>query len=165
VKKETVYALRHIKTGALLRMERTSNQGSDFCNDTSVKLDHYGYENDDYDPDIWYIDEACNAEYVRQFSTEWYNSSERTPQHDYEPDELGVVEIKREIRTTAKSFKVPTYLEFMKLQYAEKDPDHYNHIVKEYDNHGKFSKWNYSLWDLMMLIEEGKWKFEEASDE
>jgi hypothetical protein len=153
---EIVYALRHIGTGELLQLERSSNEGSDFCNDTTATLRHCCYDYDDFNPDIWYIDSVYNAEYVRQHSTEWYNSCERTPQHSYEPDELEVVEVRREITSLTKKVTIPTYLEYLELKYKEKEPGHYEYIVKEYETR-KHGSWNYSLYDLLELIANKKW--------
>lgn len=158
---EIVYALRHKETGMLLRMSRSSNDGGDFCNETTVRLNHWSGDDEAFDMDTWYIDEIYNAEYVRQYSTEWYNSGERCPQHDYKPDELEIVEIKREIRTAVKHVKIPNFLEYMKLHYEEKEKAHYDYIKGEYEKdeargHSR-QKWSYSLYDLLMLIEEGKW--------
>jgi hypothetical protein len=159
ITKEIVYGLRHVETGKLLYMNRSSNQGSDFCGDYSVKLDHYG----DVDQDTWYVDELYNAEYVRQFSTEWYNSSEETPGHSYEPEELEVVEIQREIVTIPHTVKIPTYLEYIELSYKDKEPAHYNYIKEEYEKSPRsFGSSPYSIYDLLMLIEKGKWKPEEG---
>jgi hypothetical protein len=155
IKKEVVYGLRHIETGKLLRMEKSSNAGSDFCGDYTVKLDHY-YQ-DESDQDIWYVDELYNAEYVRQFSTEWYNSSERTPDHSYEPEELEVVEIQREITTIPHEVKIPTFMEYIELKYKDKDPGHYKCVKEEYEKSPlSFGSSPYSLYDLMSLIENGK---------
>jgi len=149
---ETVYALRHIESKRLLAESITSNAGSDFCGDTTVRL----YKSCADDADIWYIDDVYNAEYVRQFSTEWFNASERTPKHDFEPEELEVVEITREIETTPISVAVPTFMEYMRLQYAKKEPDHLKYIEKEYKNSPPDS-WKYGLYDLMHLIGNGQW--------
>lgn len=166
---ETVYALRHIETGMLLRMTKSSNGDGEFCNDCTVRLDHWSGDDEPFDMDTWYIDEAFNAEYVRQFPTSWYNSSERTPQHDYEPDELEIVEIKREIRTSTTPTKIPSFLEYMEIQYSEKEKDHYNYIKGEYEKDvaskfGPRQQWSYTLWDLMQLIEDKKWNPEGDKD-
>jgi hypothetical protein len=167
---ETVYALRHIETGHLLRMESTSNDGSDFCNDRTVRLSHWSGDDEPFDMDTWYIDSMWNAEYVRQFSTEWYNSGERCPKHDYKPDELEIVEVKREIRTAVKHVRIPTFLEYMALSYKEKEKGHYEYIKGEYEKDvaskfGPRQQWSYSLYDLLMAIENGKWNPEGDNDE
>jgi len=153
-KTETVYALRHIKSRRLLSMSISSNAGSDFCGETTVSL-HESYTNE-FDQDIWYVDDIYNAEYVRQFSTEWFNAGERTPKHDFEPEELEVVEVIREIRTMTKNVKVPTFMEYMELQYAESEPQHFEYIKKETEDN-PHSSWQYGLYDLMNLISNKKW--------
>lgn len=167
---ETVYALRHKESGKLLRMTKSSNEGGDFCGDYTVRLDHWSGDNEPFDMDTWYIDEMYNAEFVRQFPTPWYNSGERCPMHDYEPDELEIVEIKREIRTAVKQVKIPTFLEYMALQYKKKEKSHYEYIKGEYekDMNSKFGprqQWSYSLYDLLIMIENGKWKPEGDTNE
>ncbi len=157
VQTEVVYALRHIKSGTLLIMERSSNNGADFCNDQTVRLEQaYGDDPGDWNPDTWYIDTALNAEFVRQFSTEWYNSSERTPQHSFKPKDLEVVQVERTVKTLQIEAKVPTFEEFIELKYREKEPDHADYVLGEYKKHPS-SYSNYSLWDLMMLVENGGW--------
>lgn len=159
VQTEVVYALRHIKSGTLLIMEKSSNAGGDFCNDCTVRLEQaYGDEPGDWNPDTWYIDTAMNAEYVRQFSTEWFNSSERTPKHSFKPEELEVVQIERVIKTMQVKAKVPTFEEYMELKYREKEPEHCDYVLKQYkESPRSFGSSPYSLWELMMLVENGGW--------
>lgn len=153
---EVVYALRHIKSGKLLTMQRTSNADAEFCNDHTVRLEEPYGDPEDWDPDTWYIDTILNAEYVRNFSTEWYNSGERTPQHYFKPEELEVVQVERTVKTVQVKAKVPTFEEYMELRYREKEPAHCDYVLKEYRaNPDRMS--HYSLYDLMMLAEEGKW--------
>jgi hypothetical protein len=161
IKKEIVYGLRHIETGKLLGVNISSNHGSEFCGEYTVKLDHYN----DVDQTIWYVGELYNAEYVRQYSTEWYNSNEQTPGHSYEPEELEVVEIQREIITIPHTVEIPSFLEYMRLEYEDRDPGHYKYIKEEYEKSPlSFGSSPYSLYDLSSLIEKGKWKPEEEED-
>jgi len=151
-------------------MTRSSNDGSDFCGDVTVRLDHWSGDDEPFDMDTWYIDEMYNAEFVRQFPTPWYNSGERCPMHDYEPDELEIVEIKREIRTAIKQVKIPTFIEYMALQYkGGKENAHYEYIKSEYekDQGRKYTRqqWSYSLYELLQVIEDGKWNPEGDNDE
>lgn len=153
---EVVYALRHIKSGKLLSAQRSSNDGSDFCNDQTVKLEEPYGDVGEWDPDTWYIDTVLNAEYVRNFSTEWYNSGDRTPQHHFEPEDLEVVQVERIVKTVKVKSKVPTFEEYMELRYRKKEPGHCDYVLKEYRaNPDRYS--HYSLYDLMMLVEEGGW--------
>jgi hypothetical protein len=159
VKHEVVYALRHIKTGLLLIMERSSNDGADFCNDSTVRLDiPYGDKPGDWNPDTWFIDTALNAEYVRNFPTEWYNSGERCPLHHFKADELEIVEITRIVKANPVECKIPTFEEYMTLKYGENEPDHCEYVLKQYkESPRSFGSSPYSLWDLMMLVENGGW--------
>lgn len=166
IKKEVVYALRHIESGKLLIMERTSNQGSDFCGESTVKLGHY-YDDKDFNVNIWYVDKLFHAEFIRQNPTEWYNSGENCPDHEYEPEELEIVEIQREFKTIVHEVKIPTFPEYMKLRYYEKERAHYEYVIKEYESNPRRDRsWSYSLYELEMLKDEGKWIPEgEAKDE
>lgn len=156
---EVVYALRHIESGRILWMSRTLNTGGHACNEYTVELNHYGCD-DDYDINFWYIDELVNAEFVRNFSTEWYNSSERTPNHSYEPEELEVVEITRQITTKKVNPHIPSVKEFYRLKYEKDNIGHYNCIMKEIER--PYSNLSYMLYDLLQLIADGKWKPEEG---
>ncbi len=57
----------------------------------------------------------------------------------------------------------------MELKYKEKEEAHYEYIKGEYekDQARGYSRqqWSYSLWELMMLIQEGKWNPEGDNDE
>ena len=75
------YGLRLKKTGELLRLHIEDNGDAEDCGEFTYRLcDYCGNRFSVSKPEI--------AEYVRQFSTPWYNSSEETPEHSYEPDEL-----------------------------------------------------------------------------
>jgi len=161
-KLEVVYALRHKKCGKLLRMYETSNEGRDFCNSTTVELEHYCNDEAEWHPDTWYVDSALNAEYVRQFSTEWYNSCQRTPKHYFKTEDLEVVEVNRVITTNPIEVKIPTLLEYTEAEYAEKDPGHYELVKREIEEGTNYAP--YSLYELLMLVENGKWKPKEDSD-
>jgi hypothetical protein len=159
-KTEVVYALRHKKCGKLLHMSMSTNRGNIFATDQTVTLEHFCRETDDiWKQDIWYTESAVNAAYVRQYSTPWYNADEETPQHSFNAYELEVVEIHRTIKTTPIKIKVPTFLQYIKLMYAESDPGHYEYLKKEFKSH-PHSMADYSLYDLMLLIERGKWSSE-----
>lgn len=153
---ETVYALRHIESGKLLIMERSLNTGGYACNDYTVKLTHYYCGDPDPGEPIWDIDDAVNAEFVRNFSTEWYNSDERCPNHDYEPEELEVIEVHRVITMERVSVEIPSVRELFRLRYEEKDAAHYNYLMEELDK--PYCDMKYSLYDLLILIEDGLWK-------
>lgn len=164
IKKEVVYGLRHIETRKLLCINRTSNEGSDFCGEYTVKLD-YPYSDEKFDQNTWYTDELYNAEYVRQYPTEWYNSDEKTPDHQFEPEELEVVEVQREVRTIQHIVKIPTFLEYMELRYKDKERAHYDYVKKEYEKSPNYARsWTYNLYELQMLIQDGKWKPEEGKN-
>jgi hypothetical protein len=157
---EIVYALRHIKDGKLLSYIEASNEGGDFCNSTRVDLDT------DNDPKrIWYTDEAWKADYVRNFSTEWYNSGMECPRHSYEPEELEVVKIKRLITTEVVKSNVPSLKKYFEMRYAKSDPDHYQYLMDEMKRVPGRGWYAYSMYDLVEIMEQGKWKPEEISNE
>jgi hypothetical protein len=152
VSEERLYGLRHIESGNLLRVEIQSNDGRNFCGDSRAELDH----NDWNEHHLYTTDEMYKAEYVRNFSTPWYNSSEETPQHDYEPEELQVVEIHRIITITPKKVKIPTWVEYAKIKYKEKDPEHFKHLMEDYQTQ-KYQSFDYGLYGLQELIQDKKW--------
>lgn len=158
---ETVYALRHIKAGKLLTYIESSNDGGDFCNSTRVDLDHNDYGNINT---TWYTDAAWKAEYVRQFSTEWYNSGLECPRHGYEPEELEIIEVYRIITTKKVESHVPSLKEYFKIRYEKKDPEHYASIMNEMESTPLRNWGNYSRYELEELIQEGKWSPLEETD-
>lgn len=85
------YGLREKKSQKILEFSITSNEGSAFCYSYEVSIDSSGLG-------IWMVDTFKEADYVRRKSTEWYNACFETPSHDYEADELEVIEIIMEIK-------------------------------------------------------------------
>ena len=143
------YGLRLKKTGKLLGTNISSNEGADFCGDVSVRLD-------DYSNNTWLVDSAINAEYVRNFSTAWYNADYKNPSHNYEAEELEVVESIIITSIAPVEVKIPTFEEYMKLKYEKSDPNHYIYVMEEYKKSYRKKDFKYSLWDLQELIRNGK---------
>jgi len=144
------YGLRLKKSGQILGYYNTSNQGSDFCGETSTRLsDLDGYP-------MWLVDKAYIAAYVRQFSTEWYNAGYETPQHSYEPEELELTVVKMITRTRPLIVKIPTVEEYFRIRYGEgskhKNLEHLEMVLKDIKEHPDIS---YSLYDLKELMREG----------
>lgn len=135
----TRYGLRHRKTGNLIGFYTTSNEGADFCNDSTYTLCEHSNK-------TWLVQDPKHAEYVRNFSTPWYNASYDSPQHSFEAEELEVVEYKVELKPV--EVKIPTVKEYLKLQYAKRDPEHYEYVLKELESGADIT---YSLYDLSSL--------------
>ena len=144
-----MYGLRHIKSGKTLSFSTVSNAGSGFCGETSTYLSVGG------DRD-WVVESLANAEYVRNYSTEWYNAGYDTPSHEFDSEELEVVEITISVQAVAGA-KVPTIEEYLKVRYKEDNPGHYEYCMSLLHGHDKLS---YSLYELNELIREKRWKIQ-----
>ena len=145
------YGLRHKKFDRILGVSLKSNDGQAFCVSTTTELD----ENSD---EMWLVDTALNAEYVRQFSTEWYNACHETPSHSFKSEDLEVVKI--EIITIEEKIdvQIPTFEKFLEIKYKDKEPQHYEYIMIQLnsDNETRSSiDRKYSLYDLEELIRNG----------
>lgn len=126
------YALREKKTGKMVGYDERMNTG-DMCNDTTVELSMHSSK-------VWTCSEAWRAEWVKNTSTEWYNSSLQTPKHgfDIDPDEFEVVKytITIEIQplTTEELATIPTnhdVVEYSKKKYSGGDAGHIERLVQE----------------------------------
>ena len=142
------YGLRHKKTEKILGVSSSSNEGQDFCGDVSFRLTLHS--------DImWSVYDLLNAEYVRNFSTEWYNAGYATPTNEFEPEELEVVEIAIETTVACVEVKIPTFEEYLKIKYGTPgtkyyDREHYEYVLSEVKRNGNRDP-KYSLYDLMEL--------------
>lgn len=79
------YGLKYKKENKILGYT-VSSHDAEFSTGKCVELCHY-------QDNMWLVDSAAHAEYVRNNSVDWYNSSEDTPNNDYKPEELEVVEV------------------------------------------------------------------------
>ena len=144
------YGLRVKKTDKLVKFSSESNDGKDFCGDTTVRLNEYGDQE-------WLVDDAYIAEYVRNFSTEWYNAGYETPRHGYEPEELEVMQVTIITRSRPLIVKIPTAKQYYELKYGEgsKRPDagHLKYVLSEIKE--RPGSINYSLYELRELMLEG----------
>ena len=142
------YGLRHKKAGKILGVSSHSNEGQDFCGDTSFRLTLYS--------DImWSVDNILNAEYVRNFSTEWYNAGYTTPTNEFDAEELEVVEIAIETTVGCVEVKIPTFEEYLKIKYGTPgtkyyDKNHYEYVLSDIRKRGDENP-SYSLYDLLEL--------------
>lgn len=146
--KTVKYGLRHKETGKILGVSSSSNEGREFCGDVSFRLTLHS--------DImWSVDTVLNAEYVRNFSTEWFNADYDTPTNEFDAEELEVVEIAIETTVDCVEVKIPTFEEYLKIKYGTPgakyyDKDHYEYVLSDVRKHG-YDKPSYSLYDLMEL--------------
>jgi len=138
------YGLWNIKEKKLLKFTNTSNSGADICRDTSTELDTYG-------DSIWLADSAINAEYVRNFTTPWYNAGYLTPMHGYESDELIVVRVTIKANIESEDVRIPDSREFFTKKYQKKNPDHLKQVLEIIDEGREM---RYSFYDLEEWIEE-----------
>ena len=86
------------------------------------------------------VDNAIQADWVRQNPTEWFNADFGTPSHSYEPDELEVVEVQIKVQVTIDSVdtRAPTPYEYFKMKYEKKEPAHWKYLqeLMSIDEHG-----------------------------
>jgi hypothetical protein len=132
MKGQSGFILRHT-TGRYLVEEVRSNQGGDFCGETTTRLE-LGTE----DPlRAWMIDTLAGAAYVRRFSTHWYNSDHEQPEHSFEPEELEVVRIDVAVSAEPASFEIPSPRDYMVAKYGPDgqwpDAHHLAYVLDEYD--------------------------------
>lgn len=87
----TKFGLLSIRSGKLCGFSTSSNDGNEFCNSVNYILEeNRGY----WDYGVWLVNSYEQAEYVRNNATEWYNSGYDTPSHNFEANDLRVVEVK-----------------------------------------------------------------------
>lgn len=146
--KITKYGLRHIKTGEIAGVDRSSNADGEFCCDMQHILSLSSDE-------MWMAEDTIGAEYVRLNSTPWYNATEDTPTNDIEPEELEVVKITITTDIAKTEVTIPTFEEYMQERYGTPgvrryDPGHVAYIMEEYKK--RPHDWHYSLYDLRDLI-------------
>ena len=134
-----LYALRLKLTGKLLTFSASSNEGGDFCNDTEISLDDFSSN------PVWYASTPEQAEYVRNFSTPWYNAGMETPNHNFDADELEVVKIVQIEEITPVEIKIPTVKEWIELRYRKTEPAHADYLQKQ-------DMESYSLYDLKEVL-------------
>ena len=110
-----MYGLKHKESGNLIKFFTTSNRGGDFCVDYSYNLVE---DNDNGDlGSLWLVNDPLIAEYVRNFSTKWYNAGMESPYHNFKPEELEVVKVV--IETSTIEVKIPTVEELLISKYGK----------------------------------------------
>jgi len=121
------YGLYHIEKKEMLGFYSRSNEGSDFCNDSTVVLST-SCDNE------WLSDTAEYAEWVRVFKQQWYNSSEECPVNPYEPYELKVVKVYIKKEYEDVKVTIPTKYEFYKDKYSESNPRHWQSLLENMES-------------------------------
>lgn len=135
--KKIQYGLREIKTGKMVTYSVSSNGDAEDCGPTTTRL-----STDDDEP-LWLVDIPEQAEYVRNYSTDWYNSSHNTPEHNFEKNNFEVVKVKTEIVKVS----IPTPKELY-TEFAKSDPGH-QFTLKRLSSGEKF---HYMWWDLSRYL-------------
>lgn len=117
--------------GKPLHFTIDSNEGAEFCNDTTVELTDV-----DFYP-IWTTNDVRLAAYVKYVSTEWYNSSVETPVNRY----VGKVEIRDSFGRiyNRKPLKFKTYAIIEAELFGDDDGLH------------RIKNWNNIDWDNQYL--------------
>jgi hypothetical protein len=143
--KETKYALRHKNTGDILGYSVLSNDEADFCVDASYTLHHTSNKK-------WYVDEPEHAEYVRRYSTEWYNADYNTPNHDFRAEELSVVKVVIETEEEELEVEIPTFEEYAKFVSRDNKKDFKFYMWEK----EKYPELHYNLYSLNKMMEAKK---------
>jgi len=133
---EIRYGLYHIEREEMLGYWESSNQGADFCNDTTVELTTGG-------DDPWLCDSAEQAEWTRMFEQQWYNSSIESPVCKYDPYLLRVVKVKIVKEYEFINVSIPTVYEFYRDKYAEREPRHWEMLQENIETLSP-----YTIYDL-----------------
>ena len=129
------YSLREISTGKLLTYSTTNNSDGHCCVSESYKLNTY-------EDLVWEVDDLETATFVKNVSTSWYNAGYESPQHDFEPEELEIVQVTKTVNVfTARSDKYPTLREFLTWKASKRreegnisDAKYFEYTVKEGTN-------------------------------
>ena len=136
--KQLKFGLRVVGEQNLIGFSVTSNNDGHDCGELTYKLDITSNQ-------IWLVDNPRIAEYVRTFSTPWYNSDYKCPVNPYLKLELEVVEYK--IETTPIETSIPSFRDMMLwLDEIGKEHGHARFI----DN-PQFDQ-TYSIYDLESWI-------------
>lgn len=116
--------------GKLLSYTSNSNEGSDFCNERSYELIQ-SYE-EDSTKDVWLVDDEITAEYVRNYSTEWYNADYETPINRFidQKDKISVVKVEITTDITPVDIKFPTMEELSRTKYEKFEPKHLEYLLE-----------------------------------
>jgi len=143
--KKIQYGLREIKTGKMVTYSVSSNGDAEDCGSTTTRLTI------DDDASLWLVPIPEQAEYVRNYSTDWFNSSHDTPEHSFKAKDFEVVKVKTEIYLNPVKVSIPTTKELF-TEFAKSDPGH-QFTLKRLSGGEKF---HYMWWDLSRYLNEKK---------
>lgn len=152
------YGLWHKKKNCLLTYRIESNEGRDFCGSHTYHLE-LPYEKEE----PWLVNTDYNAEYVRNFSTMWYNAGHDTPSHKFKAEELMVVKIEIVKHIQSIDVEIPTMREYLDEKYKEKEPGHWKYWVDMLEQ-GEQNLANYTFYELQELLLERKQKNDNLSN-
>lgn len=125
--------------GKLLGFSTSENSGDNESVTITYELDHFPNN-------VWLVDKAEHAEWVRLNNTEWYNAGYETPKNPYIPDKVKVAKVIQEIEeieVTIPSFR--TMMLF--LDNIGNETDHSKFI----DNPEYVQK--YTIWNLFHWLQ------------
>lgn len=139
--KSVKFGLRHKKSGKLLSINSYHNgDEAQFCNESTT------YELEEGNEDPWLVEDSINVEYVRNFSTPWYNTNYNSPKHKYRSEDLELIKLEIETELSVVSdVKVPTARQYLISRYYKKDPKYLETILKQLDGGAEYT---YTLYDL-----------------
>lgn len=150
-----IYVLRH-SDGTYLTANTRSNDGAEWCGSFTVEL--WSGENDPLK--AWSTTDPENAEYVRNFSTPWYNAGHETPKHDYKASELSVVSI-AVMEPEVIEVHIPTVEQYLMRSYGpegrEPNAEHLQHCLRMVVK-GQIDKYGWHEYSLLKLDEDKKRK-------
>jgi len=144
------FGLYHKRENIILNYRTSPNRNADFCGTTQYLLCKSG------GIDLWLVDDAYNAAYVRKYSTPWYNACYETPTSYFEAEELEVVAVEVKINTTPIDIKVPTMSEYLEIKYKETERPHYDYCMKNIKGLSP-----YNLYEFFDLLRDNKWPVKE----
>lgn len=130
----TEVKFRLVKDGNPLYLSSSSNDGADFCNDRSFELVDW-----ETDEGFFQVDSYDEALFVKHNSTDWYNSSEERPVHNFKADELTIVRVEMTIKQEEMETEADYYGElaqFLRDEYSQEKyhntPESVEKMVKHY---------------------------------
>lgn len=145
--KQVKFGLLYKPTKTLVQVEVESNC-DEFSNGTQYNLiSKLGQT-------TWLVNTQIHAEFVRNQSTRWYNSSYDTPTHNFKPEELEVVEVEIIINMNVVQSRLPTPEEY--FTHKIKSDKGYEYIYEEWkkENARGTAPPAYGYWDLKRYIKE-----------
>ena len=143
--------MKQVKYGLLYKGKicgytiQSNSEGRDCCDNQ--------YELDETKTNEWLVDSKIQAEWVRNYSTKWYNAGYDTPTNPYDKEDLQVVEVIKIVSIIPIVVKLPTFEEMAKIKYYEKEREHYDYILQEKEKHKEL---HFNLYDYQQVLEVNK---------